>query len=122
MEEEFYTLQDLSDVLKIGPRSVAYRMKVLGINKDGKKGKIVYLDKDEYDAIVGFTKKENRRDYDSSFYSRKKIYIIEYFIRNRKNSAIDMANVFDTTEHFVNRVLNEYLENSCQILIRSKEI
>ena len=120
--EEMFTLQDLSDALKIGPRAVAYRMKLLGINKDGKKGKIVYLDKDEYDAIVGFTKKENRKDYDSSFYSRKKIYIIEYFIRNRRNSAIDIASVFDTTEHFVHRILNEYLENSCQILVRSREI
>ena len=120
--EELFTLQDLSDELKIGPRSVSYRMKVLGINKDGKKGKIVYLDKDEYDAIVGFTKKENRRDYDSAFYSRKKIYIIEYFLTNKMNSAIEIANALDTTEHFVHRILNEYLENSCQILVRSREI
>ena len=120
--EELFTLQDLSDELKIGPRAIAYRMKLLGISKDGKKGKVVYLDKDEYDAIVGFTKKENRKDYNSAFYSRKKIYIIEYFLTNKRNSAIEIANALDTTEHFVHRILNEYLENSCQILVRSREI
>ena len=122
MEEELYTLQDISEVLKICPRAVAYRMKALGLNKDGKKGKIVYLDREEYDAVVGFSKKENRRDYNSNFYSRKKIYIIEYFLSNKKNSAINIANQFDLTEHFVNRVLNEYFENNCEILVRSNEI
>lgn len=120
--EEMFTLQDLSDVLKIGPKSVSYRMKMLGINKNGKSGKVVYLNKDEYDAIVGYKKKENKRDYDSAFYSRKKIYIIEYFLTNKRNSTIEIASALDTTEHFVHRVLNEYLKNSCQILVRSKEI
>jgi transcriptional antiterminator len=122
MEEELYTLQDLSNVLRIGPRAVAYRMKALGLDKDGKKGKIVYLDREEYDAVVGFSKKEGLKNYNSAFYSRKKIYIIEYFLSNKKNSAINIANQFDLTEHFVNRVLNEYFENNCEILVRSKEI
>jgi Holliday junction resolvase len=119
MEEELYTLQDLSDMLKIHPRSVAYRMKVLGIEKTSKKGSVIYLDNDECDAILNFKKRVSTSNYDSNFYSRGKIYIIEYFLREKNNSAVDIAKHFNTSEHFVNRVLNEYFENNCQILVRS---
>jgi predicted DNA-binding protein YlxM (UPF0122 family) len=116
-----YTVKDIAEYCNIDKTTITHRMKVLGIVKDNRKsGKVLYFDEEEFESIINFKKSHYKRLYSSLIYSKKKIYIIEYFLSNKDNSSPEIASYFDVPESFVNATLTEYLENNSTILVSSK--
>lgn len=116
-----YTVKDIAEYCNIDKTTITHRMKVLGIVKDNRRsGKVLYFDEEEFDSIINFKKSHYKRLYSSLTYSKKKIYIIEYFLSNKDNSSPEIASYFDVPESFVNATLTEYLENNSTILVGSK--
>ncbi len=116
-----YTVKDIAEYCNIDKTTITHRMKVLGIVKDNRKsGKVLYFDEEEFESIINFKKSHYKRLYSSLMYSKKKIYIIEYFLSNKDNSSPEIASYFDVPESFVNAILTEYLENNSTILVGSK--
>lgn len=116
-----YTVKDIAEYCNIDKTTITHRMKVLGIIKENRKsGKMLYFDEEEFESIVNFKKSHYKRLYSSLIYSKKKIYIVEYFLSNKDNSSPEIASYFDVPESFVNATLTEYLENNSTILVGSK--
>lgn len=116
-----YTIKDIAEYCNIDKTTITHRMKVLGIVKENRKsGKMLYFDEEEFESIVNFKKSHYKRLYSSLMYSKKKIYIIEYFLSNKDNSSPEIASYFDVPESFVNATLTEYLENNSTIIVGSK--
>ena len=116
-----YTVKDIAEYCNIDKTTITHRMKVLGIVKDNRRsGKVLYFDEEEFESIINFKKSHYKRLYSSLIYSKKKIYIIEYFLSNKDNSSPEIASYFDVPESFVNATLTEYLENNSTILVGSK--
>jgi predicted DNA-binding protein YlxM (UPF0122 family) len=116
-----YTIKDIAEYCNIDKTTITHRMKVLGIVKDNRRsGKVLYFDEEEFESIINFKKSPSKRLYSSLMYSKKKIYIIEYFLSNKDNSSPEIASYFDVPESFVNATLTEYLENNSTILVGSK--
>lgn len=116
-----YTVKDIAEYCNIDKTTITHRMKVLGIVKENRKsGKMLYFDEEEFESIVNFKKSHYKRLYSSLMYSKKKIYIVEYFLSNKDNSSPEIASYFDVPESFVNATLTEYLENNSTILVGSK--
>jgi hypothetical protein len=116
-----YTRKDIAEACYISESTITHRMKVLGIKRDNRKsGKVIHFNQEEFDAITNFKKSPSKRVYSSMMYSKKKIYIIEYFLSNKDNSSPEIASYFDVPESFVNATLTEYLENNSTILVGSK--
>ena len=116
-----YTIKDIAEYCNIDKTTITHRMKVLGIIKENRKsGKILYFDEEEFESIINFKKSHYKRLYSSLMYSKKKIYVIEYFLSNKDNSSPEIASYFDVPESFVNATLTEYLENNSTILVGSK--
>lgn len=116
-----YTVKDIAEYCNIDKTTITHRMKVLGIIKENRKsGKVLYFDEEEFESIINFKKSHYKRLYSSLMYSKKKIYIIEYFLSNKDNSSPEIASYFDVPESFVNATLTEYLENNSTILVGSK--
>jgi hypothetical protein len=116
-----YTIKDISEYCNIDKTTITHRMKVLGIIRHNRKsGKILYFDEEEFESIINFKKSPSKRLYSSLMYSKKKIYVIEYFLSNKDNSSPEIASYFDVPESFVNATLTEYLENNSTILVGSK--
>jgi predicted DNA-binding protein YlxM (UPF0122 family) len=116
-----YTVKDIAEYCNIDKTTITHRMKVLGIVKDNRRsGKVLYFDEEEFESIINFKKSHYKRLYSSLIYSKKKIYIIEYFLSNKDNSSPEIASYFDIPESFVNATLTEYLENNSTILVGSK--
>ena len=115
-----YTVKDIAEYCNIDKTTITHRMKVLGIIKENRKsGKVLYFDEEEFESIVNFKKSPSKRLYSSLMYSKKKIYIIEYFLSNKDNSSPEIASYFDVPESFVNSTLTEYLENNSTIIVGS---
>ena len=116
-----YTVKDIAEYCNIDKTTITHRMKVLGIVKDNRRsGKVLYFNEEEFESIVNFKKSHYKRLYSSLMYSKKKIYIIEYFLSNKDNSSPEIASYFDVPESFINATLTEYLENNSTILVGSK--
>ena len=116
-----YTVKDIAEYCNIDKTTITHRMKVLGIVKDNRRsGKVLYFDEEEFESIINFKKSHYKRLYSSLMYSKKKIYIIEYFLSNKDNSSPDIASYFDVPESFINSTLTEYLENNSTIIVGSK--
>ena len=116
-----YTIKDIAEYCNIDKTTITHRMKVLGIVKDNRRsGKVLYFDEEEFESIINFKKSPSKRLYSSLMYSKKKIYIIEYFLSNKSNSSPEIASYFDVPESFVNSTLTEYLENNSTIIVGSK--
>lgn len=116
-----YTVKDIAEYCNIDKTTITHRMKVLGIIKENRRsGKVLYFDEEEFESIVNFKKSHYKRLYSSLMYSKKKIYIIEYFLSNKDNSSPEIASYFDVPESFINSTLTEYLENNSTILVGSK--
>jgi hypothetical protein len=116
-----YTVKDIAEYCNIDKTTITHRMKVLGIIKENRKsGKVLYFDEEEFESIINFKKSHYKRLYSSLTYSKKKIYIIEYFLSNKDNSSPEIASYFDVPESFINATLTEYLENNSTILVGSK--
>jgi len=116
-----YTVKDIAEYCNIDKTTITHRMKVLGIVKENRRsGKVLYFDEEEFESIINFKKSHYKRLYSSLTYSKKKIYIIEYFLSNKDNSSPEIASYFDVPESFVNATLTEYLENNSTILVGSK--
>jgi hypothetical protein len=116
-----YTIKDIAEYCNIDKTTITHRMKVLGIVKDNRRsGKVLYFDEEEFESIINFKKSHYKRLYSSLMYSKKKIYIIEYFLSNKDNSSPEIASYFDVPESFVNTTLTEYLENNSTIIVGSK--
>ena len=116
-----YTVKDIAEYCNIDKTTITHRMKVLGIVKDNRRsGKVLYFNEEEFESIVNFKKSHYKRLYSSLMYSKKKIYIIEYFLSNKDNSSPEIASYFDVPESFINTTLTEYLENNSTILVGSK--
>lgn len=116
-----YTVKDIAEYCNIDKTTITHRMKVLGIIKENRRsGKVLYFDEEEFESIVNFKKSHYKRLYSSLIYSKKKIYIIEYFLSNKDNSSPEIASYFDVPESFINATLTEYLENNSTILVGSK--
>ena len=116
-----YTVKDIAEYCNIDKTTITHRMKVLGIVKDNRRsGKMLYFDEEEFESIVNFKKSHYKRLYSSLVYSKKKIYIIEYFLSNKDNSSPEIASYFDVPDSFINATLTEYLENNSTILVGSK--
>jgi len=116
-----YTIKDIAEYCNIDKTTITHRMKVLGIVRDNRKsGKVLYFDEEEFDSIINFKKSPSKRLYSSLMYSKKKIYIIEYFLSNKDNSSPEIASYFDVPESFINATLTEYLENNSTIIVGSK--
>lgn len=116
-----YTVKDIAEYCNIDKTTITHRMKVLGIVKDNRRsGKVLYFDEEEFESIINFKKSHYKRLYSSLTYSKKKIYIIEYFLSNKDNSSPEIASYFDVPESFINSTLTEYLENNSTILVGSK--
>lgn len=116
-----YTVKDIAEYCNIDKTTITHRMKVLGIIKENRKsGKVLYFDEEEFESIVNFKKSHYKRLYSSLIYSKKKIYIIEYFLSNKDNSSPEIASYFDVPESFINTTLTEYLENNSTIIVGSK--
>lgn len=120
---ETYTMQEASKIVGIDRSSISYRMKILGIKQEIKrvKGKMIFLDDEDIDRLLNFEKITNRSlDYNSEFYSRKKLIIVEYFLKNKNNGISTISKLFEVKESIVQRMVNELLENNFEILIGSK--
>lgn len=116
-----YTVKDIAEYCNIDKTTITHRMKVLGIIKENRRsGKVLYFDEEEFESIVNFKKSHYKRLYSSLIYSKKKIYIIEYFLSNKDNSSPEIASYFDVPESFINATLTEYLENNSTIIVGSK--
>ena len=116
-----YTVKDIAEYCNIDKTTITHRMKVLGIVKDNRRsGKVLYFDEEEFESIINFKKSHYKRLYSSLIYSKKKIYIIEYFLSNKDNSSPEIASYFDVPESFINATLTEYLENNSTIIVGSK--
>ena len=116
-----YTVKDIAEYCNIDKTTITHRMKVLGIVKDNRRsGKVLYFDEEEFESIINFKKSHYKRLYSSLMYSKKKIYIIEYFLSNKDNSSPEIASYFGVPESFINTTLTEYLENNSTILVGSK--
>ena len=116
-----YTVKDIAEYCNIDKTTITHRMKVLGIVKDNRRsGKVLYFNEEEFESIVNFKKSHYKRLYSSLIYSKKKIYIIEYFLSNKDNSSPEIASYFDVPESFINATLTEYLENNSTIIVGSK--
>ena len=116
-----YTVKDIAEHCNIDKTTITHRMKVLGIVKDNRRsGKVLYFDEEEFESIINFKKSHYKRLYSSLVYSKKKIYIIEYFLSNKDNSSPEIASYFDVPESFINATLTEYLENNSTIIVGSK--
>ena len=116
-----YTVKDIAEYCNIDKTTITHRMKVLGIVKDNRRsGKVLYFNEEEFESIINFKKSHYKRLYSSLMYSKKKIYIVEYFLSNKDNSSPEIASYFDVPESFINATLTEYLENNSTILVGSK--
>lgn len=116
-----YTVKDIAEYCNIDKTTITHRMKVLGIVKDNRRsGKVLYFNEEEFESIINFKKSHYKRLYSSLIYSKKKIYIIEYFLSNKDNSSPEIASYFDVPESFINATLTEYLENNSTIIVGSK--
>lgn len=116
-------MQEASKIVGIDRSSISYRMKILGIKQEIKrvKGKMIFLDDEDIDRLLNFEKITNRSlDYNSEFYSRKKLIIVEYFLKNKNNGISTISKLFEVKESIVQRMVNELLENNFEILIGSK--
>lgn len=103
-----YTRIELCDALGLSYQTIWNREKNLGIlNKR-------YSDP-RVDQIINYKKKKKVAKN-----NKNKISIINFFINNFENSAKIIAKKMSLNEQYVNKVINEWLNNDKCILVDSK--
>ena len=103
-----YTRIELSNALGLSYQTIWNRENNLGIlNKR-------YSDP-RVEQIINYKKKRKAIQN-----NKNKISIINFFINNFENSAKIIAEKMSLNEQYVNRVINEWLDNDKYILVDSK--
>lgn len=124
--QETYSVEEVAEICKVSPSAIRARIISLGIQSDRikKRGSPLKLTPEEVDIIEykGLNPSKKSFNFNSELYSRKKIFVIECFLRFKNNSTKEIARHLDIKESYVSRVVNEYLENNSTILVRSREI
>lgn len=108
------TSKDISIIYNLSQQTIQWRTKDVGLRTE--KGKRKYYTPEEIDKVVNY-KRKNYSNF--RFTNKNKIEVIEIYLKNIDNSVINIAEQLNLKHGYINRVINEYLENKT-ITVMSK--
>lgn len=109
------TSKEISATYHLSQQTIQWRTKAVGLRTQ--KGKRKHYTEEEVKKVVYYEKKPY---LNTRFTNKNKIQIIEMYLKNTDNIQVKIAEELNLNDHYINRVINEWIENDKTITVKSK--